>query len=272
MTPDEFRASGHDLIDWIADYLGGIERYRVQPDVEPGQIRAMLPADPPTRPEPFSAVMEDVERIVLPGITHWQHPNFYAYFPANSSFPSILGELLSAGLGVNGMSWVTSPACTEIETAMVDWMATLLDLPDAFRSDSVNGGGVIQATASEATLTSILSARWRATDGNVNRTGGAAIGDLVAYTTAHAHSSIEKGLRIAGIGTERIRVVSMSTATSPCVRMRSRRPSPRTGRQDCNRSGSAPATARRVPPRSIRRRRSAPSRDVKACGSTSTVR
>src|SRR5512134_3427371 len=90
MTPDEFRASGHDLIDWIADYIGGIEHYRVQPDVEPGQIRAMLPADPPTRPEPFSAVMADVERIVLPGITHWQHPNFYAYFPANSSFPSIL--------------------------------------------------------------------------------------------------------------------------------------------------------------------------------------
>ena len=209
MTPDEFRASGHDLIDWIADYIGGIEQYRVQPDVEPGQIRAMLPADPPSRPEPFSAVLDDVERIVLPGITHWQHPNFYAYFPANSSFPSILGELLSAGLGVNGMSWVTSPACTEIETAMVDWMATLLDLPAAFRSDSANGGGVIQATASEATLTSILSARWRATAGAVNRAGGAAIGDLVAYTTAHAHSSIEKGLRIAGIGTERIRVVAV---------------------------------------------------------------
>jgi aromatic-L-amino-acid/L-tryptophan decarboxylase len=209
MTPDEFRGHGHALIDWIADYLAGIEQLRVQPDVEPGAIRAMLPASPPTEPEPFERVLADVERIVVPGITHWQHPNFYAYFPANSSFPSILGELLSAGLGVNGMSWVTSPACTEIETVMVDWMAELLGLPEAYRSDSPNGGGVIQATASEATLTSILSARWRATGGEVNHNGGAAIADLVAYTTSQAHSSIEKGLRIAGIGTNRIRLVAI---------------------------------------------------------------
>ena len=209
MTPDEFRANGHALIDWIATYLEGVEQHPVQPDVKPGEIRSMLPAHPPVDVEPFSSVMTDVDRIVVPGITHWQHPSFFAYFPANTSYSSILGELLAAGLGVNGMSWITSPACTEIETVMVDWMAELLGLPDAFRSASANGGGVIQSTASEATLTSILAARWRATGGDVNRAGGAAIAPLVAYTTSQAHSSIEKGLRIAGVGTEQIRLVDV---------------------------------------------------------------
>ena len=149
--------------------------------------------------------MADVERVVVPGLTQWQHPSFFAYFPANTSFPSILGELLSAGLGVQGMSWVTSPACTEVETLMLDWMQELLDLPARFRSTSETGGGVIQGTASEATLVAILSARWRATGGAVNHDGDTT--RLVAYATSQAHSSIEKGLRIAGIGTDRIRTV-----------------------------------------------------------------
>jgi aromatic-L-amino-acid decarboxylase len=205
MTPDEFRHHGHALIDWIADYVEGVERHPVAATVVPGDVRAALPEHPPTEPEPFEAVMADVARVVVPGITHWQHPAFFAYFPSNSSYPSILGELLSAGLGVQGMSWVTSPACTEIETLMLDWMQELLGLPAAFRSTSDTGGGVIQGTASEATLVAILSARWRATEGSVNIDGDTR--RLVAYATTQAHSSIEKGLRIAGIGSDRIRVV-----------------------------------------------------------------
>ena len=205
MTPDEFRTHGHDLIDWIADYVGSVEQRPVGSTVAPGDVRSQLPEHPPTDPEPFEQVMADVERVVVPGLTQWQHPGFFAYFPANNSFPSILGELLSAGLGVQGMSWVTSPACTEVETLMLDWMQELLGLPDAFRSTSHTGGGVIQGTASEATLVAILAARWRATDGAVNHDGDTT--KLVAYATSQAHSSIEKGLRIAGVGTDRIRVV-----------------------------------------------------------------
>jgi len=212
MTPDEFRADGHALIDWIATYLEGVEQFRVQPDIEPGALRAALPVEPPTTPEPFAAVFADFESTILPAITHWQHPGFFAFFPSNSSYPSILGELLIAGLGVNGMSWVTSPAATELETHLLDWMAELLDLPDAFRSTSERGGGVIQATASEATLTSILAARWRATGGAVNHEGAAAAVPLVAYATAQAHSSIEKGLRIAGIGSEHVRWIETDEA------------------------------------------------------------
>ncbi|MGI9644164.1 MAG: pyridoxal-dependent decarboxylase [Ilumatobacteraceae bacterium] len=205
MTPDEFREHGHQLIDWIADYLEGVATHRVTPDVEPGDVRAQLPEHPPTEPEPFAAVLADVDRVIVPATTHWQHPDWFAYFPANTSYPSILGELLSAGLGVQGMSWVTSPACTELETLMLDWMLELLDLPDRFRSTSATGGGVIQGSASEATLVAILSTRWRATAGAVNRDGDTT--RLVAYATAQAHSSIEKGLRIAGIGTDRLRTV-----------------------------------------------------------------
>ena len=150
--------------------------------------------------------MADVDDVIVPGIVHWQHPSFFAYFPSNTSYPSILGELLSAGLGVQGMSWVTSPACTELESLMLDWMVELLDLPDRFRNDSAAGGGVIHGSASEATLVAILAARWRATGGAVNADGDTS--RLVAYATAQAHSSVEKGLRIAGIGTDRLRTVA----------------------------------------------------------------
>jgi aromatic-L-amino-acid/L-tryptophan decarboxylase len=205
VTPDEFRTHGHALIDWIADYVEHVDERPVGALVEPGDVRAQLPSHPPTSIEPFEDVMADVERIVVPGLTQWQHPAFFAYFPSNTSYPSILGELLSAGLGVQGMSWVTSPACTEVETMMLDWMRELLDLPERFGSTSASGGGVIQGTASEATLVAILSARWRATAGAVNADGDTT--QLVAYATSQAHSSIEKGLRIAGIGTDRTRVV-----------------------------------------------------------------
>ena len=205
MTPDEFRAAGHEMIDRITDYLDGVGDRPVQPTVSPGDVRAALPEHPPTEPEPFKAVMADVERVIVPGITNWQHPGWFAYFPANVSYPSILGELLSAGLGVQGMSWVTSPACTEVETLMLDWMQELLGLPASFHSTSETGGGVIQGSASEATLVAILSARHRATNGAVNIDGDTR--KLVAYSTDQSHSSIEKGLRIAGVGTDRLRTV-----------------------------------------------------------------
>ena len=210
MTPEDFKRHGHQLIDWIADYLETIEQQRVTSLAEPGDVRAQLAEHPPAVPEGFEAVMADTDRVIVPGLTHWQHPNFYAYFPSNSSYPAILGDLLTSGLGVQGMSWVTSPACTEVETLMVDWMHELLGLPERFRSTSATGGGVIHGSASEATLASILAARWRVTDGAVNTGGDTS--RLVGYATSQAHSSIEKGLRIAGIGSDRLRLVPHDAA------------------------------------------------------------
>ncbi len=191
MTPDEFRLAGREIVDLIADYLEGIEARPVLGHIEPGDVRAQLPAHPPTAPESIHAVLDDVQRVILPGIAQWQHPAFYGYFPANTSYPSILGDLLAAGLGVNGMSWVTSPAATEVETLMMDWMVELLGLPDRFSSTSPTGGGVIQGSASEATLVAVLSARHRA---------GVAAAQQVAYASAQAHSSIDKDVRIAALG------------------------------------------------------------------------
>jgi aromatic-L-amino-acid decarboxylase len=207
MDANAFRAAGYQVIDLIADYLATVEQYPVSPALRPGDVRAQLPEHPPAEPEPFEQILADVHDVVIPALTHWQHPSFFAYFPSNSSYPSILGDLLSAGLGVQGMSWVTSPACTEVETLMLDWMQELLGLPDRFRSTSATGGGVIQGSASEATLTAILAARWRATAGAVNQHGAAAMEPLVAYTSDQAHSSVEKGLRIAGIGADHIRLI-----------------------------------------------------------------
>jgi aromatic-L-amino-acid/L-tryptophan decarboxylase len=197
MTPEEFRVHGHALVDWIAGYLEGIEDQPVAAAVAPGDVRGALPAHPPRTADSFEAVMADVDRVIVPGLTSWQHPSFFAYFPSNTSYASILGELLSAGLGVNGMLWATSPAATELETLMLDWMGELLALPECFRSAGP-GGGVIQGTASEATLCAILAARQRAGDG-----------ELVAYSTAQAHSSVEKGLRIAGIDVDHLRHVEV---------------------------------------------------------------
>jgi aromatic-L-amino-acid decarboxylase len=206
MTPEEFRKHGYALVDWIADYLEAIERHPVGSLVEPGWVRSQLPAGPPGEPEPFDAVLADVDRVIVPGLTHWQHPSFFAYFPANTTYPAILGELLGAGLGVNGMLWATSPSSTELETLMLDWMVGLLGLPDRFASLGP-GGGVIQGTASEASLCAILAARERATAGAGNRHGVDG-GQLVAYATAQAHSSVEKGVRIAGIGSDNLRIVA----------------------------------------------------------------
>ena len=185
-----------------------IERYPVLSQAEPGSVRARLPDAAPEQGEPLADVLRDVDEIVVPGLTHWQSPNFYAYFPANASGPSILGDLLSSGFGVPGMLWATSPACTELETHVLDWLVDLLGLPEGFRS-SAAGGGVIQDSASSSTLTALLAARERASGGAANRHGGGgAQGQrLTVYTSRHAHSSIEKGVKIAGLGSDNLRLV-----------------------------------------------------------------
>jgi aromatic-L-amino-acid decarboxylase len=204
MSPEEFRRWGHAVIDWIADYQQNVERYPVLSPAKPGEIRAKLPADPPVRGEDFTAMLADMQRVVIPGITHWQSPNFYAYFPSNNSGPSILGDLLSSGIGVQGMLWATSPACTEVETHVLDWLVKMLDLPERFLSSSA-GGGVIQDTASSASLCALLAARERATNFRTNMKG--CDGSLVAYTSTQTHSSIEKAMKIAGMGSENLRLI-----------------------------------------------------------------
>ncbi len=206
MTPEEFRRHGHTVVDWIADYYTRIESFPVLSRVEPGQIRASLPPDPPTHGESFPAILSDIERLILPGITHWQSPNFYAYFPSNASGPAILGDLLSSGLGVQGMLWATSPACTELETHVLDWLVHMLDLPQKFLSTST-GGGVIQDTASSASLCALLAARERVTNFASNARG--CDGKLVAYTSSQAHSSLEKDAKIAGIGRNNLRTIAV---------------------------------------------------------------
>ena len=214
MMPDEFRRCGHALVERIARYMEEIESYPVLSRAEPGSIRGRLPRAAPEHGEPFCDVLRDVDEIVMPGITHWQSPNFFAYFPANASGPSILGDLLSSGLGVQGMLWATSPACTELETHVLDWFVDLLGLPDRFRS-ATTGGGVIQDTASSSALTALLAARERASAGAVNEHGvgfgpGTGRGPrLSVYTSRHAHSSIEKAVKIAGLGRRNLRLVDV---------------------------------------------------------------
>ncbi|HUP99180.1 MAG TPA: pyridoxal-dependent decarboxylase, partial [Aeromicrobium sp.] len=181
MTPEEFRRHGHAAVDWIADYYQRIEQFPVLAQVSPGDIRAGLPEHPPERGEPFEDVLRDIDDKLMPGITHWQHPSFFAYFPANTSGPAILGDLLSSGLGVQGMLWATSPAATELETHVLDWLADLLDLPARFRSTGP-GGGVIQHTASDAALVALLAALHRASDGATEHQGVAA-GRYAVYTS-----------------------------------------------------------------------------------------
>jgi aromatic-L-amino-acid/L-tryptophan decarboxylase len=228
MTPDEFRRWGRETVDWIAGYMERVGELPVRSQVAPGEIRARLPASAPEQGEPFDAMLRDVDEHLLDGVTHWQSPDFFAYFPANASGPSILGELLSAGLGVQGMLWATSPACTELETLVMDWLVEMLGLPETFLSTST-GGGVIQDTASGAALCALIAARERATgfvtdkrgchqqgegegegEGEIRGSGRGTAGEtLVAYTSTQAHSSIEKAVRIAGLGQENLRLIEV---------------------------------------------------------------
>lgn len=201
MTSEQFRAAGHRMIDWLASYLEGVESRAVSSGVEPGAVLAALPPAAPERGEPWDACWRDIEQTIVPALVHWQHPMFFGYFPCNTSYESILGELLSAGLGVNGFLWQTGPAITELEVRVTDWLAQALALPGGFTfagSGGVGGagGGVIQGTASEAAVCAMLAARARALRGGANPAS------LVAYASSQAHSSIVKAAMVCGLGGE----------------------------------------------------------------------
>jgi aromatic-L-amino-acid decarboxylase len=206
MTAEQFREYGKQVVDWVADYYERIETLPVLSQVRPGEIRRSLPDRPPLHGEAFHSLLEDMDRVILRGITHWQSPNFFAYFPANASGPAILGDLLSSALGVQGMLWATSPACTELEAQVLDWLVTMLGLPDKFLSSN-SGGGVIQDTASSSTLCAMLAARERASGYATNLRG--TDGTLVAYTSTQAHSSLEKAAMIGGIGLNNLRLLEV---------------------------------------------------------------
>jgi aromatic-L-amino-acid decarboxylase len=192
-TPAAFRAEAHRMADRMADYFEQIEQYPVKSQVKPGEILGQLPATPPGQPESMAQVMADFDRIILPGITHWQNPNFFAFFPANSSYPSVLAEMLTAALGQQGMIWETSPAAAELEERVMEWLKQMCGLPD-------NWTGVIQDTASASTLAALLTAREKVTGFRVNEEGSSDTDKLRVYCSTETHSSIEKAVKIAGIG------------------------------------------------------------------------
>ncbi|MFO7978612.1 MAG: pyridoxal-dependent decarboxylase [Bacteroidales bacterium] len=198
MEPADFRKYGHEFIDWLADYFENIEDYPVKPDVQPGDILSLLPKTPPQQGEPMEDIFRDFKKDIMPGMTHWQHPGWFAFFPANNSPESVLAELLTAGLGAQCMIWQTSPAAAELEQQVMEWLRQMLQLPDSFT-------GVIQDTASSATLAALLSAREARSDYQINKKGFT--GKLAVYSTAETHSSIEKGVKIAGYGKEQLRTI-----------------------------------------------------------------
>lgn len=205
LDPRELREVAARAADWIASYWEKLDGLPVTPGIKPGEVLARLPAEAPEAPEPWDRVFEDLDRVIVPGLTHWQSPRFFAYFPANISTPSVVGELLSAGVGVQGMLWLTSPACTELETRVLDWMARLTGLPGCFLSTSAGkdgggGGGVIQGTASEATLVALVAGRDRARRTLRARGDDGPLHDrLVCYASTQAHSSVVKAAMIAGL-------------------------------------------------------------------------
>ena len=205
MHPEEFRRHGHELVDWMADYLAGVGDLPVTPAVRPGDIRRGLPASPPLEGEPFAALFDDFRDLIVPGMTHWNHPGWFAYFPGNNSPPSILGEMLTSAMGAQCMSWATSPAATELEQTTMDWLRQMLGLPEDFV-------GVIQDTASTATLVALLSARERASGGETGRAGIGAGPGLTVYASVEAHSSVDKGVKLAGYGLDHLRRIPVDAA------------------------------------------------------------
>ena len=201
MEPAEFRRLGHELVDWVADYREGIADLPVMSRVEPGEIAARLPGKPPLRSDGLSDVIEDLNRTVLPGITHWNHPGWFAYFPSNTDLASVLADLVAAGLGSQGMSWQTSPAATEVEDVVMDWLRQMLGLPDAFT-------GVIHDSASTATFCALLCARERSTEFSQNHGGlQSQAAPLVVYASDQAHSSVSKAALLAGFGADNLRLI-----------------------------------------------------------------
>src|SRR5580700_7487028 len=201
MSPEEFRKAGHQLIDWIADYRTHVGGFNVMARTAPGEVRERLPASPPNSPESFDAILSDLEKIILPGLSHWQHPNFFGYFPSNGLLSSVLGDYASTGLGVLGLSWQSSPALTEIEEVVTDWMRQMTGLSDAW-------SGVIHDTASTCTLIALMCARERATNYSLSRGGLQGESQpLVVYASAHSHSSVDKAALLAGFGRHNVRLI-----------------------------------------------------------------
>jgi aromatic-L-amino-acid decarboxylase len=196
MDKETFRKFGHEFVDWVVDYLDTVEEYPVRAQIEPGDILNRLPHSAPRAGESMEHIFKDFQEIILPGMTHWQHPSWFAYFPANNSPPSVLGELLTSGLGAQCMIWETSPAAAELEERVLDWLRQMLGLPEGM-------DGVIQDTASTTTLIALLTAREKATDFCANREG--VLEKLFIYVSEEAHSSVEKGAKIAGYGKDNIR-------------------------------------------------------------------
>lgn len=215
MSADEFRQQGYAMVDWIADYWLRVEDLPVLSQVQPNQLFDSLPAKAPEASEDFAQMMQDVEQHILPGITHWQSPNFFAYFPTGASAPSILGEMLSSGLGVQGMLWSTSPACTELEMKMMDWLVHLLGLPEHFLLEN-QGGGTLQDSASSACLVALLAAREKISNSQINQQGGNEVAGkkLVVYISTQTHSSLEKAMMISGLGTENLRKIPVDASYS----------------------------------------------------------
>lgn len=200
MDNAEFRQYGHQLIDWIAEYYQTIESLPVKSRVAPGEVKASLPMEPPAVSESFDRILADFDQKIMPGITHWQHPSFFAYFNANTSFPSILGELLTSAIGAQCMIWETSPAAAELEELMCDWIKSAFGLPAAWH-------GVIQDTASTATLCALLMAREKHSNFMINKYGFHAGSKYIIYCSSETHSSIEKGMKIAGFGSNQLRKI-----------------------------------------------------------------
>jgi aromatic-L-amino-acid/L-tryptophan decarboxylase len=201
MTPEEFRTFGHQIVDFIADYRAGVNQRPIMATTAPGAVKAALPASPPSTAEPFDAILCDLDRIILPGLTHWQHPQFFGYFPSNGALASVLGDYLSTGLGVLGLAWQSSPALTELEEVVTDWLRQMVGLSGAWQ-------GVIQDTASTSTLVALLCARERATGYSLARGGLQGCAEpLVVYTSAYSHSSIDKAALLAGFGRDHVRPV-----------------------------------------------------------------
>src|SRR3954466_239389 len=201
MTPEEFRAAGHLIVDWIADYRATVSARPGMARTEPGDVKEQLPARPPDHPEPFADIMRDLDTIIVPGLSHWQSPRFFGYFPCNGSLASVLGDYVSTGLGVLGLAWQSSPALTEVEEVTTDWLRSMLGLSDAW-------SGVIQDTASTSTLIALICARESTTRYALGRGGlQAEAQPLTIYTSAHSHSSVDKAALLAGFGRQNIRVV-----------------------------------------------------------------
>lgn len=196
MDKETFRRFGHEFVDWVADYLESVEKFPVRARVKPGEILDQLPEKAPKRAEAMEQIFRDFQEIILPGMTHWQHPSWFGYFPANNSPPSVLAELLTAGMGAQCMIWETSPAAAELEERVMDWLGHMLGLPEGMK-------GVIQDAASTTTLVALLTAREKATGFSANKAGIPQ--KLCVYVSEEAHSSVEKGVKIAGYGSDNIR-------------------------------------------------------------------